>query len=232
MPVPEQEHVARRRRRPGRAPGRARTPTAAERLAAGQRAGPDRPVAPLGPARADLVGRQPFELAVVALAQVGVDARVRRSPASRAVSRARDAGLASTSANACAPSTGASAAAAARPASVSATSVRLGVADPARAPLRLARGARARCRVSRGASSRETITGMELDPFSHEFHDDPYPVYRWLRDNAPCYRNEQGRLLRALALRRRARSVAATAAVQLGRGHHDRDARHARRCSP
>ena len=32
---------------------------------------------------------------------------------------------------------------------------------------------------------------MELDPFSHEFHDDPYPVYRWLRDNAPCYRNEK-----------------------------------------
>jgi len=32
---------------------------------------------------------------------------------------------------------------------------------------------------------------MELDPFSHEFHEDPYPVYRWLRDNAPCYRNEK-----------------------------------------
>ena len=32
---------------------------------------------------------------------------------------------------------------------------------------------------------------MELDPFSHAFHDDPYPVYRWLRDNAPCYRNER-----------------------------------------
>src|SRR5262245_7981584 len=31
---------------------------------------------------------------------------------------------------------------------------------------------------------------MELDPFSHEFHHDPYPVYRWLRDNAPCYRND------------------------------------------
>jgi cytochrome P450 len=32
---------------------------------------------------------------------------------------------------------------------------------------------------------------MELDPFSHEFHDDPYPVYRALRDDAPCYRNEK-----------------------------------------
>lgn len=32
---------------------------------------------------------------------------------------------------------------------------------------------------------------MELDPFSHEFHEDPYPVYRWLRDNEPCYRNDK-----------------------------------------
>ncbi len=32
--------------------------------------------------------------------------------------------------------------------------------------------------------------GLEMDPFSHEFHADPYPVYRWLRDQAPCYRNE------------------------------------------
>jgi cytochrome P450 len=31
---------------------------------------------------------------------------------------------------------------------------------------------------------------MELDPFSHEFHEDPYPTYRWLRDNEPCYRND------------------------------------------
>ena len=32
---------------------------------------------------------------------------------------------------------------------------------------------------------------MELDPFSHEFHRDPYPTYRWLRDHAPCYRNDR-----------------------------------------
>lgn len=30
---------------------------------------------------------------------------------------------------------------------------------------------------------------MGLHPFSPEFHRDPYPVYRWLRDNEPCYRN-------------------------------------------
>jgi len=32
---------------------------------------------------------------------------------------------------------------------------------------------------------------MELNPFAHEFHDDPYPTYRWLRENAPLYRNDQ-----------------------------------------
>src|SRR5262249_57314698 len=26
-------------------------------------------------------------------------------------------------------------------------------------------------------------------PFAHEFHEDPYPTYRWLRDHAPLYRN-------------------------------------------
>lgn len=31
---------------------------------------------------------------------------------------------------------------------------------------------------------------MELNPFSYEFHEDPYPTYRWLRDEAPLYRNE------------------------------------------
>ena len=30
---------------------------------------------------------------------------------------------------------------------------------------------------------------MELNPFSYEFHQDPYPTYRWLRDNAPLYYN-------------------------------------------
>jgi len=31
---------------------------------------------------------------------------------------------------------------------------------------------------------------VELNPYSHEFHDDPFPMYRELRDHAPCYRNE------------------------------------------
>jgi len=31
---------------------------------------------------------------------------------------------------------------------------------------------------------------MELNPFSHEFHEDPYPTYRFLRDRRPLYRND------------------------------------------
>src|SRR5262249_14726383 len=31
---------------------------------------------------------------------------------------------------------------------------------------------------------------VELNPFSYEFHENPYPIYRWLRDNAPLYRND------------------------------------------
>ncbi|MDX2165437.1 MAG: cytochrome P450 [Deltaproteobacteria bacterium] len=31
---------------------------------------------------------------------------------------------------------------------------------------------------------------MELNPFSYAFHQDPYPIYRWLRAQAPVYRND------------------------------------------
>jgi cytochrome P450 len=31
----------------------------------------------------------------------------------------------------------------------------------------------------------------EFDPFAWEFHEDPYPTYRWLRDEAPFFRNER-----------------------------------------
>jgi cytochrome P450 len=33
---------------------------------------------------------------------------------------------------------------------------------------------------------------MDLNPFSHAFHEDPYPVYRWLREHAPVYRSPEG----------------------------------------
>jgi len=32
---------------------------------------------------------------------------------------------------------------------------------------------------------------MEFNPLSPDFFDDPYDTYRWLRDDAPCYHNEQ-----------------------------------------
>ncbi len=32
---------------------------------------------------------------------------------------------------------------------------------------------------------------MEFNPFSADFYDDPYETYRWLRDEAPVYHNEQ-----------------------------------------
>jgi len=31
---------------------------------------------------------------------------------------------------------------------------------------------------------------VELNPFSYEFHEDPHPTYRWLRDRLPLYRND------------------------------------------
>lgn len=35
------------------------------------------------------------------------------------------------------------------------------------------------------------MRGVDLNPFSHDFHEDPYPLYRWLRDEAPCYYNSE-----------------------------------------
>lgn len=32
---------------------------------------------------------------------------------------------------------------------------------------------------------------LELNPFSWEFHENPYPTYQRLRDEAPIYRNER-----------------------------------------
>ncbi len=32
---------------------------------------------------------------------------------------------------------------------------------------------------------------MEFNPFSSEFFDDPYETYRWLRDEAPAYHNDE-----------------------------------------
>ena len=32
---------------------------------------------------------------------------------------------------------------------------------------------------------------LHFDPFAYEFHEDPYPIYRALREQAPAYRNEE-----------------------------------------
>jgi cytochrome P450 len=32
---------------------------------------------------------------------------------------------------------------------------------------------------------------VDYDPYSYEIDDDPFPVYRWMRDEAPVYRNER-----------------------------------------
>ncbi|PRC41602.1 cytochrome P450 [Mycobacterium sp. ITM-2017-0098] len=36
-----------------------------------------------------------------------------------------------------------------------------------------------------------TISEVTLDPYNYDFHEDPYPYYKRLRDEAPLYRNEE-----------------------------------------
>ena len=33
--------------------------------------------------------------------------------------------------------------------------------------------------------------GVLLDPYDYDFHEDPYPYYKRLRDEAPLYHNEE-----------------------------------------
>lgn len=33
------------------------------------------------------------------------------------------------------------------------------------------------------------LFGFGYDPFDHRMHEDPYPLYAWMRENAPLYRN-------------------------------------------
>ena len=44
---------------------------------------------------------------------------------------------------------------------------------------------------SGGTESVDTLAPVEFNPFSQEFYDDPYDMYRWLRDEAPVYHNER-----------------------------------------
>jgi cytochrome P450 len=49
------------------------------------------------------------------------------------------------------------------------------------------------------------MSAVHFDPFDYDFHEDPYPTYRALRDHAPVYRNDE---LRFWALSRHADVVA------------------------
>ncbi len=46
-------------------------------------------------------------------------------------------------------------------------------------------------RLPRRAHPDISVGGVELNPFSYEFQENPYPIYRWLRDHEPLHRNEQ-----------------------------------------
>ena len=38
---------------------------------------------------------------------------------------------------------------------------------------------------------RRTTSDLILDPYDYDFHEDPYPYYKRLRDEAPLYRNDE-----------------------------------------
>jgi cytochrome P450 len=40
-------------------------------------------------------------------------------------------------------------------------------------------------------STETTSERMVLDPYDYDFHEDPYPIYKRLRDEAPLYHNEE-----------------------------------------
>jgi cytochrome P450 len=37
----------------------------------------------------------------------------------------------------------------------------------------------------------DAVAARVYDPFSFEMHEDPYPVYAWMREHAPVYRNDE-----------------------------------------
>ncbi|MFC4517276.1 cytochrome P450 [Streptomyces ehimensis] len=45
--------------------------------------------------------------------------------------------------------------------------------------------------VRTGGQSPVEALPVAYDPFSYQVQEDPYPVYAWMRENAPVYRNEE-----------------------------------------
>ena len=61
-----------------------------------------------------------------------------------------------------------------------------------------------------------TATDLVYSPYHYEIHEDPYPTYQRLRDEAPVYRNDERRLLGAVPPRRRGGGVPRQRALLVG----------------
>ena len=60
-------------------------------------------------------------------------------------------------------------------------------------------------------------TELYYDPYDFEIDEDPYPIWKRMRDEAPLYYNEQARLLRAEPLRGRPARPGRLEDLHLGR---------------
>jgi cytochrome P450 len=45
--------------------------------------------------------------------------------------------------------------------------------------------------VTAECQGNEALAVRGYDPFDYQVHEDPYPIYAWMRNHAPLYRNEQ-----------------------------------------
>ena len=63
-------------------------------------------------------------------------------------------------------------------------------ATPHRRTYRLA-SARESCPTGRRMPMSAPTAIRAYDPFDYAIHEDPYPVYAWMREHAPVYRNEE-----------------------------------------
>ena len=59
---------------------------------------------------------------------------------------------------------------------------------------------------------------LVYDPYAYEIHEDPYPTYTRLRDEAPAYYNPDARLLGAVPVPRRVERDPGLGDVLVGRG--------------
>ena len=68
---------------------------------------------------------------------------------------------------------------------------------------------------------------MEYNPFERDTQTNPYPVYRWLRDEAPLYHNEDLNFYASVPLRRRPQGAPGSGdvPVQPRADHRDDDHR-------